>query len=69
MSGRERVLTPYCEETVERIAKIMGPHSAAASALKDMESRRKAGERVMIYRSRQDWFVGPDYRAALSGEE
>lgn len=39
-------LIPVSEDAVKAVAKIVGPHSAAAKALLDAERRRQAGEKV-----------------------
>ena len=44
-------MTEISEETVRGVAHICGPHSAAASALKNAEARRAAGEKVTFYKA------------------
>ena len=40
------------EEVVRGTAEICGPHSAAARAVKDAETRRAAGEAVRFFQTR-----------------
>ena len=47
------------EEIVRRVAKIMGPSSAAAKAIRDFEDRQEAGENVAFYHEPRTWIVGP----------
>lgn len=50
----------YSEETAQRIAKIIGPFSAAAAALRDLSERRTRGEDVSLYIAKDGAFVvGP----------
>lgn len=52
-------MEPVAKSIVNRVAKIMGPRSAAQQALDDAERRENAGEAVAFYRSEGAWFVGP----------
>ena len=45
-----RQVEELSQETLERLAKIIGPQSAAAQALADSDRRREAGEDVAFYR-------------------
>ncbi|WP_298847421.1 hypothetical protein [uncultured Salinicola sp.] len=47
------------EEVVRRTATIMGPSSASARAIKDLEARRAAGEEPVIYQRGSILLVGP----------
>jgi hypothetical protein len=43
-------MIPMSEETVKGVANICGPHSAAAKALANAETRRAAGEIVSFFK-------------------
>lgn len=45
------------EETLHRVARIMGQSSAAADAIKDVERRKAAGEDVVILVRGSAWLV------------
>lgn len=47
------------EDALRRIAKIIGPFSAAQGALDEAERRRKLGEDIAIYRRGDTLLVGP----------
>lgn len=47
------------ESAVRRIAGIIGPCSAADSALAELDARRRDGESVSIYQAGSFWVVGP----------
>ena len=47
------------EELARRCAHIIGPFSAAALALQELDRRRKAGEEVRIYQTGRSWVVVP----------
>ena len=47
------------EELARSCAHIIGPFSAAALALQELDSRRKAGEEVRIYQTGRLWVVRP----------
>ncbi len=49
---RAKNLPLISEEVVKTTADILGPHCAAAQALKDAERRRAAGETVEFFGSR-----------------
>ena len=59
------------DDLVTRVAQIIGPQSAAASALADVALRRAAGEDACIYERRaatsSSYVVGP--RIACDGED
>lgn len=50
-------------QDVERIAHIMGEHSASAQALAEFDRRTAAGENVKLYRGNGSMFVGPEATA------
>lgn len=52
-------LDPVSREVLERVARIVGPHSAAAQALTELDKRIKAGERVAAYQAGTAFYVGP----------
>ena len=47
------------EDVVRRTATIMGPSSASARAIEDLEARRAAGEEPVIYQRGSVLLVGP----------
>lgn len=47
------------EDAARRVAHIVGPSSAAAKAIAELERRRAAGERAYVLRHKQSWLVGP----------
>lgn len=47
------------EDAARRIAEIIGPASAAALAIANLEQRRTAGEDAVIWRDGKRWIVGP----------
>ena len=47
------------EETIRRTAKILGPSSAAAKAVADLEARRASSEDAVIYQRGAFLLVGP----------
>lgn len=52
-------LDPVSREVLERIVQIVGPQSAAAQALAELDRRIQAGEHVAAYQAGQSFFVGP----------
>lgn len=56
--------TPVTEEVLRTTAAIVGPHSAAASALKDADRRRQAGEVVEFFQVGHTIFVHGAPKAA-----
>lgn len=46
------------EELVRRVAAILGPSSAAAKALAELERRRASGEDAIILKDDRLWIVG-----------
>jgi hypothetical protein len=59
-SGQEpKTLVPYPVEMAERIAHIMGPSSAAAHALRELERRRAFGEKAALFLIGKSFVVGP----------
>ena len=60
LRGKAKVRTePIEEATLERIAKVVGPLSAAQLALDDAAERRKRGEAVAFYLRGETILVGP----------
>ena len=58
--GRKHIMVkPVDEAAVRRIAKIIGPCSAADQALAELDARRRDGERVDIFQTPSGWIVGP----------
>ena len=57
--GRRVLVKPANEEAVRRIAKIIGPCSAAEQALAELDARRRDGENAAIFQTPSDWLVGP----------
>lgn len=53
----------YDEERARKVAYIIGPQSATARALAELERRRKAGEDVCLYRVGCTLIVGPPVRS------
>lgn len=47
------------EQLARRVAQVVGPESAAAAAIAELERRRSAGEVVEIFRINGSWIVGP----------
>ncbi len=47
------------EDAVRRVARVIGPCSAADRALAELDMRRKAGEDVAIFQTPSSWVVGP----------
>lgn len=47
------------EKQCAHVASIMGPGSAATSALRELRKRREAGERVVLILDESAWVVGP----------
>lgn len=54
-----RPLHPASEEQARLVAGIIGPGSAHARALRELDRRREAGEEVYLYRSGPVVVVGP----------
>lgn len=52
-------MMPVAESVVERVAGIMGKHSASAQALAEFRRRRAAGEDVALIRAPGMALVGP----------
>lgn len=56
-------LIEVADETARQVARILGPQSAAAMALADVERRRAGGEDACIYerhtRNGNSYVVGP----------
>ncbi len=46
------------EEAARRVAEIMGPFSASAKAIAELEKRRAAGEDAYIVNDGKTWLVG-----------
>lgn len=63
MGKRKPALLPLDEASARWVAEIIGPHSAAARALKEMEGRRARGEDVRLYEAPGTIIVGPSIRA------
>ena len=55
----KQIITKVDEESLKRIAKIMGKTSAAAKALSDLTTRRQNNEDVAVYQKGQVYLVGP----------
>lgn len=51
------------EQTLERAAHILGPHSGAQQALADIVRRREAGENPACWLLHGTYIVGPDMEA------
>jgi hypothetical protein len=47
------------EDAARRVAHIVGPNSAAAQAIEELERRRAAGEKAYVLRVKRSWVVGP----------
>lgn len=52
-------LDPVSREVLERVARIIGPSSAAAQTLAELDRRLKAGENVCAYQAGNSFYVGP----------
>jgi hypothetical protein len=52
-------LTPCSPDIARRVAKIIGPYSAAAMALAELDARTERGENVSLYTSGNSFVVGP----------
>lgn len=52
-------LDPVSREVLERIVRVIGPQSAAAQALAELDRRIAAGEHVAAYQAGRSFFVGP----------
>jgi hypothetical protein len=52
-------IAPISREIVERIARIIGPTSAAQLALDELDQRVKLGEHVCIFETASSFVVGP----------
>jgi len=61
-------MQPISEEILRRLASIVGPHSAAADALRDAESRRARGEHVEFFKDRNSIIVRGSTPATEKGE-
>jgi hypothetical protein len=59
MKTRNTDISIYPVERAERLARIMGEHSAAADALKELKRRLEDGEDVVLMVARSMIFVGP----------
>lgn len=57
--ARKVFIKPADEDAVRRVAKIIGPCSAADRAIAELEMRRRSGESVMVYQTLSSWVVGP----------
>lgn len=56
------------EALLRRVARIVGPSSAAAAALAELERRRARGERPKCYRQGTTFFVGPAIEIGTTSE-
>jgi hypothetical protein len=56
---RKFEMLPYDEEQAQRIADIVGPSSAAAKALAQLQRRRSDGEDVYLWIVENAILVGP----------
>jgi len=59
MNTLPRGATEVSRTTLEATARILGEHSAAASALKDADARARAGEAVAFFKVGNTILVGP----------
>lgn len=59
MNTLPRGATEIPRSTLEATARILGEHSAAASALKDAETRTAAGQAVAFFKVGNTILVGP----------
>jgi len=59
---RQPPILPVDEDAVRRVARIIGPCSAADLALAELDMRRRAGEDVAIYQTPSSWVVGPRHQ-------
>jgi hypothetical protein len=57
--NRPAVLVPYDEKQAQEVARIVGPTSAVALALSELERRRAAGEDVYLWWVASSVVVGP----------
>lgn len=59
MGKRSPILEPLDEDIARRIAHILGPQSAAAKALNELELRRKDGDDIALFTYGDTILVGP----------
>jgi hypothetical protein len=56
---KPKEIQPVSRDVMERVARILGPSSAAAQALADLDHRLASGQNVAIYEIGSSYFVGP----------
>lgn len=61
-------LLPADENAVRRIAKIIGPGSAADAALAELDMRRRTGQDVALFQGQSFWIVGPSLNASATAD-
>jgi hypothetical protein len=59
MNNLPQGATEVTRSTLEATARILGEHSAAASALKDADSRAETGQEVAFFKLGNTILVGP----------
>lgn len=56
---KTKEIEPMSRDVIERIARIVGPSSAAAQALAELDRRLALKQNVAIYKIGSSFFIGP----------